>query len=35
MNGASADSGRDPRGAPDRMPLWTVLDVRPEGLGTK
>jgi predicted dithiol-disulfide oxidoreductase (DUF899 family) len=34
MNGESADPGQDPRGAPDLMPLWTVLDVTPQGRGT-
>ncbi len=34
MNGASADPGQDPRGAPDLMPIWTILDVTPEGRGT-
>jgi predicted dithiol-disulfide oxidoreductase (DUF899 family) len=34
MNGASADPGQDPRGAPDLMPLRTVLDVTPQGRGT-
>ena len=34
MGQASADPGQDPRGAPDLMPLWTVLDVTPEGRGT-
>jgi predicted dithiol-disulfide oxidoreductase (DUF899 family) len=34
MNGAAADPGQDPRGAPDLMPLWTILDVTPEGRGT-
>ncbi len=34
MNAASADPGQDPRGAPDLMPLWTILDVTPEGRGT-
>lgn len=34
MGGASADPGQDPRGAPDLMPLWTVLDTTPEGRGT-
>jgi predicted dithiol-disulfide oxidoreductase (DUF899 family) len=34
MNGASADPGQDPRGAPDLMPIWTVLDTTPEGRGT-
>jgi predicted dithiol-disulfide oxidoreductase (DUF899 family) len=33
MTGASADPGQDPRGAPDLMPLWTILDVTPEGRG--
>jgi predicted dithiol-disulfide oxidoreductase (DUF899 family) len=27
----SSDPGQDPRGAPDLMPLWTVLDCTPEG----
>ena len=26
-----ADPGQDPRGAPDLMPLWNVLDTTPEG----
>ena len=34
MNAASADPGQDPRGAPDLMPLWTILDATPEGRGT-
>ena len=34
MGGATADPGQDPRGAPDLMPLWTILDVTPEGRGT-
>ncbi len=29
-----ADPGQDPRGAPDLMPIWTVLDAVPEGRGT-
>jgi predicted dithiol-disulfide oxidoreductase (DUF899 family) len=33
MNGASADPGQDPGGAPDLMPIWTILDVTPEGRG--
>jgi predicted dithiol-disulfide oxidoreductase (DUF899 family) len=33
MSGASADPGQDPRGAPDLMPLWTILDVTPDGRG--
>ena len=34
MSCASADPGQDPRGAPDLMPLWTILDVTPDGRGT-
>lgn len=34
MGFESADPGQDPRGAPDLMPLWTVLDSTPEGRGT-
>ena len=34
MSGATADPGQDPRGAPDLMPIWTVLDCTPEGRGT-
>jgi predicted dithiol-disulfide oxidoreductase (DUF899 family) len=34
MTGDSADPGQDPRGAPDLSPLWTVLDMTPEGRGT-
>ena len=34
MNGASADPGQDSGGAPDLMPIWTILDVTPEGRGT-
>jgi predicted dithiol-disulfide oxidoreductase (DUF899 family) len=30
----TADPGQDPRGAPDPMPIWTVLDMTPEGRGT-
>lgn len=30
----SADPGQDPRGAPDLMPIWTILDSTPEGRGT-
>jgi predicted dithiol-disulfide oxidoreductase (DUF899 family) len=33
MDGQTADPGQDPRGAPDLMPLWTVLDSTPEGRG--
>jgi predicted dithiol-disulfide oxidoreductase (DUF899 family) len=31
MGFEQADPGQDPRGAPDLMPLWTVLDMTPEG----
>ncbi|MBI1202333.1 MAG: DUF899 domain-containing protein [Rhodopseudomonas sp.] len=31
MDFGTADPGQDPRGAPDLMPLWTVLDCTPEG----
>jgi len=31
MGNASKDPGQDPRGAPDLMPLWTILDMTPEG----
>lgn len=34
MGRESADPGQDPRGAPDLMPLWTLLDFTPEGRGT-
>ena len=34
MGMETADPGQDPRGAPDLMPLWTILDVTPEGRGT-
>ncbi|HEY2708446.1 MAG TPA: DUF899 family protein [Caulobacteraceae bacterium] len=27
----ASDPGQDPRGAPDPAPLWTVLDMTPEG----
>lgn len=33
MGGDSADPGQDPRGAPDLMPLWSILDCTPEGRG--
>ncbi len=32
--GQTADPGEDPRGAPDLMPLWTILDLTPGGRGT-
>jgi predicted dithiol-disulfide oxidoreductase (DUF899 family) len=34
MGSETADPGQDPRGAPDLMPIWTVLDTTPEGRGT-
>lgn len=34
MTGDMADPGQDPRGAPDLAPLWTVLDLTPEGRGS-
>jgi predicted dithiol-disulfide oxidoreductase (DUF899 family) len=33
MTGESSDPGQGPRGAPDLSPLWTVLDLTPEGRG--
>ena len=33
MTGDSVDPGQDPRGAPDLPPLWTILDMTPEGRG--
>lgn len=33
MGFATADPGQDPRGAPDLMPIWTLLDATPEGRG--
>jgi predicted dithiol-disulfide oxidoreductase (DUF899 family) len=33
MGMETADPGQDPRGA-DPMPLWTILDLTPEGRGT-
>ena len=33
MGGSTADAGQDPRGAPDFMPLWTILDNTPGGRG--
>jgi len=32
--GGTADPGQDPRGAPDPMPLWNILDLTPGGRGT-
>jgi predicted dithiol-disulfide oxidoreductase (DUF899 family) len=34
MGADSADPGQDPRGAPDLMPLWILLDCTREGRGT-
>lgn len=34
MGSATADPGQDPRGAPDLMPIWTILDATPEGRGS-
>jgi predicted dithiol-disulfide oxidoreductase (DUF899 family) len=34
MGFETADPGQDPRGAPDLMPLWTILDATPEGRGS-
>jgi len=34
MGPQTADPGQDPRGAPDVMPVWTVLDMTPGGRGT-
>ena len=34
MGSEAADPGQDPRGAPDLMPLWNILDNTPEGRGT-
>jgi predicted dithiol-disulfide oxidoreductase (DUF899 family) len=31
MGPDAADPGQDPRGAPDLAPLWTILDMTPEG----
>jgi predicted dithiol-disulfide oxidoreductase (DUF899 family) len=33
MTPQTADPGQDPRGAPDVMPIWTVLDMTPGGRG--
>jgi predicted dithiol-disulfide oxidoreductase (DUF899 family) len=33
MGFGTADPGQDQRGAPDLMPIWTILDVTPEGRG--
>jgi predicted dithiol-disulfide oxidoreductase (DUF899 family) len=31
MGDATSDPGQDPRGAPDLMPLWMIIDATPEG----
>lgn len=31
--GGTQDPGQDPRGAPDPMPLWNILDLTPAGRG--
>ncbi|MBO9648962.1 MAG: DUF899 domain-containing protein [Variovorax sp.] len=33
MNMPTADPGQDPRGAPDLMPIWNILDHTPAGRG--
>ncbi len=33
MGFETADPGQDPRGAPDLMPIWTILDKTPHGRG--
>ena len=35
MTGEMSDTGKDPRGGPDMAPLWTALDLTPEGRGNK
>jgi predicted dithiol-disulfide oxidoreductase (DUF899 family) len=34
LSGKVADPGQDSRGAPELMPIWTILDSTPEGRGT-
>ncbi|MEX3629643.1 MAG: DUF899 family protein [Burkholderia sp.] len=34
MSGEMSDPGQDPRGAPELMPIWTVLDMTPAGRGS-
>ncbi|MGJ7570255.1 DUF899 family protein [Variovorax sp. RB2P76] len=34
MGPGTADPGQDPRGAPDPMPIWNLLDMTPEGRGS-
>jgi predicted dithiol-disulfide oxidoreductase (DUF899 family) len=33
MGSETADPGQDPRGAPDPMPIWSILDLTPAGRG--
>lgn len=33
MGDGTQDPGQDPRGAPDIMPIWNILDMTPEGRG--
>ena len=33
MTGEMADKGQDPRGGPDVAPLWSILDLTPDGRG--
>lgn len=33
MGMETADPGQDPRGAPDPMPIWNILDMTPGGRG--
>lgn len=35
MTGEMSDTGEDPRGGTDLAPLWSVLDLTPEGRGHK
>lgn len=35
MTSEMTEKGKDPRGGPDFAPLWTVLDLTPEGRGDK
>lgn len=34
ISGEMADPGQDPRGSVDPAPLWTMLDLTPDGRGT-
>ena len=34
LGAKTADPGQDSRGAPELMPIWTILDSTPEGRGT-